>query len=464
MTLLTDRFRAHLERSRLLADPGIAIVAVSGGPDSAALLDLLAGRASELALELVVAHADHGIQPGGQSAAAARIAQSQAEQYGLPFELTELTLGPRATETLARRARYAWLRDVQSRRGARYLVTAHHADDQIETVVLRVLRGTAPAGLAGIAASSRGGLVRPLLPFTRAELGAHVAARGLPVHDDPANRDPRHLRSWIRTALLPLIVERLGPDAARALRRVGRYAAWDRRAWDVLLDQLPEIDFQLLPRGFDVARAPVARYDAALASALLRAAARRAGLVIGPERARSLAEFAGKTSGRALPLGGGWLAEIAFDRLRVTAGAPTEPRDQNIVAEGDRGQVRFGTFEVRWQPETAPARLERVGWTTWIAHDGMGFQVRGYHSGDRIHPLGGVGHRPVRELLMEARVPRSDRPGYPIVTHGAQHEGGESTVLWIPGVCRGAVSVPTPGTLAVRIDVTHGESQPDRRA
>ena len=459
MTLLTDRFRAHVERSRLLAAPGTAIVAVSGGPDSAALLDLLANALAP-GLDLVVAHVDHGIQAGGGSAAAARIARSQAEQYGLPFESTELALGPHATETTARRARYAWLRDVQARRAARYLVTAHHQDDQVETVLLRVLRGSAPAGLAGIAARSPNGLVRPLLPFTHAELAAHVAARGLPVHDDPANRDPRHARSWIRTTLLPLIVERFGPEAVRGLRRVARYAAWERRAWDRLLAELSDLEFRAIPHGFDVARAPLARYDAAVAAALLRAAARRAALVIGPERATRLVSFAGKTSGQRLPLGGGWLAEIAFDRLRVTRAGAADAREPAVVAAGERGRLSFGRFQVHWQPEAAPGRLERVGWTTWIAPDDVGFEVRGYQRGDRIQPLGGVGHRPVRQLLMEAHVPRSERQRYPVVAR----KGDVSTVLWIPGVCRGAVAVPAPGTEAVRIDVTDGESQADRRA
>src|SRR5207245_6678100 len=135
----------------------------------------------------------------------------------------ELGLGPGTSETVARRARYAWLRAVQARRRARYRVSAHHGDDQVETVLLRVLRGSAPAGLAGMPARTRGGLVRPLLPFTHAELAAYTAERGLPVHDDPANRDSVHLRSWIRGTLLPLLVQRLGPRARDDLLRVGRH-------------------------------------------------------------------------------------------------------------------------------------------------------------------------------------------------------------------------------------------------
>src|SRR6266480_2116275 len=189
---LPARVLAHIRENRLFRDPGEALVAVSGGVDSVALLDLLSDTASELGLSLVVAHVDHGIS--SDSRTVGRLVKTLAEKYGLPFESAELHLGPDTTETEARRARYAWLREVQKRRGAKYLVTAHHEDDQVETILLRALRGSAPAGLAGIAARARGGLVRPLLPFTRAELRDHTTERGLPSYDDPANRDPRHLR------------------------------------------------------------------------------------------------------------------------------------------------------------------------------------------------------------------------------------------------------------------------------
>src|SRR5205814_5739012 len=132
------------------------------GADSVALLDLLSVLAPTIGLALVVAHADHGIAL--ESWKVGKMVRDSAANYGLPFELAELKLGPGTSETEARRARYAWLREVQRRRGAQYLVTAHHQDDQIETVVLRALRGSAPAGLAGIAQRGRGGLVRPLLP------------------------------------------------------------------------------------------------------------------------------------------------------------------------------------------------------------------------------------------------------------------------------------------------------------
>ena len=452
MATLLDRFSAHVARLGLFAAPGTALLCVSGGADSLALLDLMHELASSAGLSLVVAHADHQIR--SDSRTVGQTVEGLAEHYGLPFELGELSLGPDASETVARRARYRWLRDVQQRRGARYLVTAHHRDDQVETVLLRALSGTGPAGLAGIPVRGRGGLVRPLLPFTRAELAAHVAARGLPHHDDPANRDPRHLRSWVRHALLPLLHERLGPRALDDVLRLGRHAAAERRAWDAALELMPELALHVEHRGFSVAREALRRYDATVAVALVRAAARRAGLVLGPARARRLLTLAAGPSGRRLSLGGGWVAEAAFHRLRMTRGTAAAP--EQVVATADQGGAHFGTFQVAWRVEPAPARVERGGWSTWLPATGGGWELRPPRSGDRLIPVGGVGRRPLRRLLMEAHVPRGERAAYPVVARG-------ETVLWVPGIARAAAEIPAPGTRAVRLDVVRdGEPENGR--
>ncbi|HJS44614.1 MAG TPA: tRNA lysidine(34) synthetase TilS [Gemmatimonadales bacterium] len=452
---LPQRFLAHVRQTRLFREPGEAIVAVSGGVDSVVLLDLLSGQASELGLSIVVAHVDHGIQ--SDSLNVRQSVAALAQKYQLPFEVTELHLGPQASETDARRARYAWLREVQRRRGAKYLVTAHHQDDQIETVLLRTLRGSAPAGLAGIGRRARGGLVRPLLPFTRRELVDHATARGLPVYDDPANRDPRHLRSWVRGTLLPLLSERLGSALRGDLLALGRHAASDRAAWDRVLDLTPEIGLVVEGESFAVARRSIARYDNALSVALLRAAARRAGLVLGPTRARRLVALARGQSGRRLPLGDGWSAEVAFDQLRVSRQRKGKSENAPVAVQlhGESGSARFGEFEISWSPAPAPERIERTAWTTWV--EGTGWQVRPPQPGDEVAPIGGVGHRPLRRLLMEARVPRGERARYPVVTRG-------KTILWVPGICRSAEGLPAPGTYAVRLDVTElNAAQADRR-
>jgi tRNA(Ile)-lysidine synthase len=452
MASLLERFRTHVRAARLFPRPGTAVVAVSGGPDSIALLDLMQGVAAELGLALVVAHADHQIRADSGVVAAA--VRQVAATHGLPFELGELELGPATSETAARAARQAWLRAVRRRRAARYVVLGHTRDDQVETILMRVLRGSAPAGLAAMAARARGGLVRPLLSFTKADVAAHAAHCRLPTHDDPANHDPRHLRSWVRTALLPLLESRLGPGLRDDVLRVGDAAALERRAWDGILEHLPELRLRRVADGFDVAREAVRRYDDAVAVAVLRAAARRAGLVLGIRAARAVVALAGRPSGRHLALGGGWTAEVAFDELRIRRGV-ADPTTA-FVAMGERGDALFGGFRMTWAPASAPAALARHEWTTWIP--GGEWEVRPPRRGDRLVPVGGVGHRPLRRLLMEARVPRSDRANYPVVTRGP-------TILWVPGVCRSADDLPEPGTPAVRLDVTkRSESQADGRA
>src|SRR5574337_1847219 len=181
---LVSAFAAHLEALDLA--PGPVLVAVSGGSDSVALLDLMATPAERHGHPVVVAHADHGLHP--ESGQVADMVGALAARYQLPFRVGRLTLPAGASETAARDARYRWLGGARRAAEARYVCTAHQADAQAETVLMRVLRGSGPAGLAGMA-SRRGWVVRPLLPFRRAVLAAHVASRGLPVWSDRANSD-----------------------------------------------------------------------------------------------------------------------------------------------------------------------------------------------------------------------------------------------------------------------------------
>jgi tRNA(Ile)-lysidine synthetase-like protein len=260
----------------------------------------------------------------------------------------------------------------------------------------------------------------------------------------------------MRATLLPLLNERLGPRLRDDLLALRNHAARDRRAWDHALELIPELELVVGDQSFTVARASLADYDNALSVALLRAAARRAGYPLGPARARDLVVLARRPSGRRLPLGDGWTAEVTFDKLRVARATAADNALERVLPAGERGSARFGKFEITWSPAAAPPRVERAMWTTWL--DGGGWEVRPPAAGDTVVPLGGVGHRPLRRLLMEAKVPRSARPSYPVVTRG-------ETILWVPGICRSADGVPAPGTRAVRLDVTeYGSAEADRRA
>ncbi len=414
---------------------------MSGGADSLALLHLFHATRSEHRLELVVAHADHGIHP--RSADVARQVETLATALRLPVHVGRLSLGAGTSETAARAARHAWLEKIRLSTDADGIALAHHMDDQAETVLLRILAGTGPAGLAAMA-RRRGVLFRPLLGIRRSELEAWVRERGIEPWDDPANRDPTHRRSWIRVEILPRIAERV-PDVISQLARVARYAASDRAAWDQVLDVLPALDVRLEADGASVAAGPVVEYDSPLARAVLRAVARRAGLALGPTRVRRVLDLARKgASGRFVELGAGWCAELAFGRLRYFR-TPEVPGPVALAAA--EGSLSWGGWKIRWRSERAPARQSRDGPVAWFIPEDM--LVRGPASGDRVVPLGGTGHRPVVRCLQDAKVPRGRRAGWPLVVVGGE-------VVWVAGICRASAAVPAEGEEAVRVEVDAG--------
>lgn len=435
---LIERFRRHL--ADLAPAPGRMLVAVSGGPDSLALLDLLVAASSDHRLELVVAHVDHGI--GDRSAEIAERVRLAAVKYSVPYEIEQLALGASATETLAREHRYAALGRIARRAGARTIALAHHADDQAETVLMRLLRGSGPAGLAAM--RPRPGILRPLLPFRRDELARYLQERGIEAWQDPANADPRHLRSWLRSAVMPVLVARL-PDAVPRLAEAARQAGRNAAAWDALLEQLPDLELRVERDGVSVAAHALARYDSALAEAVTRALGRRVGCVVGRARAgRLLGLAAAGRSGSSVPLGAGWAGELAFGRLMIRR-VPMVPVAAVEIGSGvddlTWGRWRFHAFR-----EPAPERQSRDGMTAWF--DGEPLTVRAARPGDRIHPLGGPGHRPVVKCFMDARVSRLARQAWPILEVAG-------SVVWVPGVCRAEAFVPHAGSEALRVEVTY---------
>jgi len=438
---LPDRFAAHLASLQLAR--GRALVAVSGGSDSLALLHLLQAAGPPQGLDLVVAHADHGIHP--ESAAVAARVEAVAERLGLPVRVGRLALGPETSEADARRERYRWLRATLQAHGARHIFLAHHREDQAETVLMRVLAGSGPAGLSGMA-PMRGTLVRPLLPFGREELRAYLAEVGWPAWQDPANAAPRHTRSWIRTAVMPILAAR-EPEVTGRLVRVAAHAEAARGAWDAVLDALPELAVRMEGHAVSVAARPLSGYDSRLSRAVIQALGRRADLVVGAGAAAAIGALAARgRSGAWLPLAGGGTAEIAFGRLRL-AGPATDPLpDERSIGGLAPGTESFGRWRVTWVAEPAPLAVSRDGWSSWFIPGA--YRVRRWRPGDRIRPLGGAGGRLVVRCLQDARVPRADRARWPMVT-----SAGGDDVLWVPGICRGEASIPSSGTEAVRIDV-----------
>jgi len=205
---------AAADRRGVIARGEHVLIACSGGPDSAALLDALARLAPPRGWRLSVAHVDHGLR--SDSASEAEVVARLSGDRGLPFRALSVAVTPGASlQDRARDARRAALRAEAARVGADVIALGHTADDQAETVLMRALAGASPAGLAAMAERERG-LVRPLLKVWREATVAYCAALGIEALEDPSNADPRFLRSRVRHEVIPAL-EAVFPGARRRL-------------------------------------------------------------------------------------------------------------------------------------------------------------------------------------------------------------------------------------------------------
>ncbi len=248
MADLAHAFHDHWRRHFAPVADGPVVIGVSGGRDSMALLALLArDAAGGDGLPVVAAHFDHGTR-AAESAADGRFVAAVAERWGARVVLgagdapAAARAAGRGPQAAARRLRYRFLRDVARREGAP-LLTAHQRDDRVETVLLRLVRGASPDGLAGPRpVDARDGVVllRPLLAFSRRALDGWITRTGVPFRDDPSNVDPRYARTRVRRDVVPQLT-RLNPRVDEAIVRLAAQAAadaafLDSAARDVLAD------------------------------------------------------------------------------------------------------------------------------------------------------------------------------------------------------------------------------------
>ncbi len=422
--------------AELAPDDGPVLLAISGGADSIAMLHLLAESTT---VPLIAAHVDHGIDP--ESDRPMELVRAAATELGLPFEATHLHLGPAATETAAREARREALIDVADRVGASVIATAHHAGDQAETVLMRVLRGTGPAGLAGIL-PRHCRWIRPLLDVEPEALRSFLADRGIRWWEDPANRDARHLRSWLRSDLMPQLERRL-PDVGDRLRAVADQAGTARRGWDQVLEHLQELEIVAIWRGVAVSLAGLRKLPEELRWQVIGALFRRVGGT-GISRPQAVARLIeGGRSGSSVAAADD--IQVSVDRnCLVLVRLDEQPwEDQPVVGPG---RWELGPVAVSCRIGVVPADQARDGEAAWLA---SGYYVaRRWQSGDRIRPLGGTGSRPVAVLLRERGVSAVLRSRWPVVVPADR----SATIVWVPGICRSEENVLAAGEEGWRLD------------
>ncbi|MYH49624.1 MAG: tRNA lysidine(34) synthetase TilS, partial [Gammaproteobacteria bacterium] len=317
---LAARFRAALAEDGVVAGGGRVLVSLSGGLDSTVLLHLLRFTPGLPPLEVHAAHLDHRMRPG--SAEDAHWVKGLARAWGVPL-VSRAVARPPANETEARRARYRFLEEARTGTGCQWVVTAHHADDQAETVAYRMLRGTGLAGLAGIPRTREPGLYRPLLPFWKRELAAYASASRLRHRTDPTNRSADIPRNVVRRELLPLAEERVAPGARRALHRLARLAEEEIRLWHAVVPTLlAGLGVRRTEEGVSFSRDGYLQCDPLVRARLIRELAAESGASLDARGTALASEFAcSGGSGQSIDLPGGAVLSLAYERLVIARAA-----------------------------------------------------------------------------------------------------------------------------------------------
>ena len=422
-----------IRRHALFAAGDRVLLGVSAGPDSMALLAALWELAPRLELTLEVATVDHGLREVGAELALVR---ERSEALGLPWHHLAVDVRgagvSRGLQEAARRARLAALARLAEARGCRRVALGHQADDQEETVLFRIVRGTGLRGLAGIP-YLRAPFVRPLLDVTRAEIVRYLARRSLTFARDPSNEDLRFARARLRRLVLP-VLRRENPRIGEALRRLAAEA-----------------------------NRPVGELVPGLA------AARASGVHVSARLQASLERAAGAGGTRTFDAEGGHRLTVGYGSLTVAkqgpraagpgrrrrAHADTAPAGEVIIAKPGRFVFDGRTAVVL--REVAPARSgaratsgpparahQPPGDERWVWFDGEALAwpltLRARRAGDRMRPRGGRGSRKLSDLLIDAKIPREARDRRPVVA------SAEGELLFVPGLRPSQTGAPTEFT------------------
>ena len=444
------------------------LVAVSAGPDSTALLHALVQLASGLRLRLGVAHLHHGLR-GEAADADAAFVDRLSRSLGLPCHRRDADVrsharrGRLSMEAAGRELRYAFFDEVARNEGYNRIATGHHADDNAEQVVMALIRGSGPAGLAGIP-PVRGSIIRPLIDLSRSAIRSYLAAWGQACREDATNADAAHFRNRVRHTLIPAlraenprIVETLNRTAA-VIRAEDRHLTAEVDAVYARLRHRPAPDTLI--------------FDPTDMGALARAVARR--LI-----RRAVADLAGDT--RRLTLahvdevlalakrpGDGRLdlprrirvtrraGQLRLERLdrplrEAIGDRPVPPYAYPVTGAGTLVIPETGDSVVFSEipAEAVPPRSALEATTAYFDAADVGFPltVRNRRPGDRITPFGMTGARKLGRLLTDAKVPDTDRDRIPLLVSG-------ETVLWVAGIRRSAVAPIRPETeSALRVEL-----------
>ncbi|MFM9332146.1 tRNA lysidine(34) synthetase TilS [Paenibacillus mesotrionivorans] len=456
---VTGELRRTIATYKLFEPGDRIVVAASGGPDSTALLHLLFLLSAEAGWQLAVAHANHGFRPS-ESAYEAEFVRRQAEQRGLPFYYRELDVPGYLKreggnpQDAARRLRYEFLGETAHAWHAPKVALAHHAGDQAETVLMRILRGTGISGLGGMSfVQDRDGvkLVRPLLRMDKNLLLRELERLQEEYVTDSSNAKTKYTRNRIRLETLPLLAEH-NPSVVRALNRLSEVAAADD---DFLEGEAGKRVAEMVRKGPGEVRFSGAAF-AGLHVALQRRFIKLIlNYLFGTTENLDFAAVEQIRSGlledgapnRRMSVSGRVYLDREYDAVRLGTGpASLAPRDYVYPLEAVSGQIALaesgGRLEIALAPAGDEAAETACSYEARFDAEELVFplQLRNRRPGDRMQVDGLNGSKKVKDIFIDDKVPRFRREHTPVVTDAS------GAILWIPGIRRAGTAKVTEKT------------------
>lgn len=438
--MFLERVETYILKHRLILLGETVLIGFSGGPDSLCLTHALWRLSGKYGWQLVLAHFDHQLR-GVASEADAEFCRIWAESKGLPFYLAALDIRREAearsesTELTARRCRYAFFRQVQVETGAQRIALGHHQDDQAETVLMRLIRGTGTDGLAGMRPRRQDGVIRPLLAESRATIHAYCEAEGLQPRIDHTNLESLYTRNGLRLEILPLLASRYNPRIAEALCRTASLAAQDSDClnalaekqlaeWGVQTEGMLELPLKKLGEAPEaivrrVVRQGVRQLTGSTENLESEHLERILGLLVSPRTGKHVV-FCGLRFA------------VSYDRLIIS---PIREADmpEEVEIPFSAGTVAAFGGRITLRPVTAAAwRLSPDGGPDCIVVDresvcGETLWLRRRRSGDRMMPLGMQTLKKLKDVLIDAKIPRDRRDAVPVLWDGEK-------IVWVAGV------------------------------
>jgi len=441
--LLHDKVRRTISEFEMLEPGERVVVAVSGGPDSLALLHVLHDLAPELDIAMIVGHLHHGLR-GAEADADVKFVQDVARSLSLECVVEKSDIGALARdrgigiEQAGREARYAFLRQLAHRTGAKKIALGHTGSDVAETVLINLMRGAGLDGLQGIP-PRRGDIVRPLIRVSRRETEAFCRSRGLLPRTDRMNFDERFLRPRVRHRVLPILQAELETDVEQKILETVTLLHDDAEILaDLTRKTLDSVTIKREPGVVELRLSDAAALPVGLLRRVIREALRQVRGDLQDVGQRHIAAlcglFHGGATGSEVHLPGGVVGRRGYqvvELMRNAARGVDERHDEEsrlpvpgtVLAPG-------GELWIDASVE-APPPAEQLGgrWDAWldITYCERDLRVRTWRVGDRFEPLGLKGSKKLQDFFVDEKVPQLQRRRVPIVTKA------DGTVLWVVG-------------------------------